>query len=89
MHFRVLTHQVLWLCGRELLPKVLPLDSGKGVFQTHGLAVAKAFPTPPPLMIIVLVKKNRLSHNVVISDEVRGVSTAYSESSSADFSIGT
>ena len=40
-------------------------------------------------MIIVLIKKNRLSHNVVISDEVRDVSTAYSESSSADFSIGT
>ena len=40
-------------------------------------------------MIIVLVKRNRLFHNVVISDEVRDVSTAYSESSSADFSIRT
>ena len=44
------------------LAKGATLRFRKGVFQIHGLAVAKAFPTPPPLMIIVLVKKNRLSH---------------------------
>ena len=40
---------------------VWPLALAKGATLRFrkGLAVAKAFPTPPPLMIIVLVKKNR------------------------------
>ena len=71
------------------LAKGATLRFRKGGFPNSRVSCSQSFSYPTTPYDNSFSEEKSFVSQVVISDEVRDVSTAYSESSSADFSIGT